>query len=164
MDDCFNVSPGMKKNRSLRTLALLFVAVLAFYVIAYAWIEHRRSRQGPWQVLFTNDSSGAPLVVIDQPFLAISNVQIRFADAALPTNFSGKKITFARPRPVPYELPFGECIFMDTTFQPGSVVLRVQGHEVQLLPRVLTVDRQEHAWRSGEALSASAMETNAPAR
>jgi hypothetical protein len=46
-------------------------------------------------------------------------------------------------------VPFGKCVFLDTTFLPGTVVLDLFGHEVQLLPRVLTIDHVEHAWHSG---------------
>jgi hypothetical protein len=152
----------MKTNRSLKNLALLFLGVFAFYVVAYLGIEHRRSRQGPWRVTFTNDRSGAPILIINEPALAISNVQITFSSAALPANFSVKTIVFDRPRPVPYELPFGECIFMDTTFQPGTVVLRVHGHELQFLPRVLTIDHREKAWHPDEIIDISSETTTAP--
>jgi hypothetical protein len=44
-------------------------------------------------------------------------------------------------------------VFLDTTFLPGTVALSLFGHEVQLLPRVLTIDKVEKAWRSGETIS-----------
>ncbi len=62
-------------------------------------------------------------------------------------------MTFAQPRPVPYPVPFGTCVFMDTTFLPGTVSFtNIFGHDIELLPRVLIIDRQEHAWKSGERI------------
>jgi hypothetical protein len=43
-------------------------------------------------------------------------------------------------------------VFQDTTFLPGTVVIQTFGHEIQLLPRVLTLDRAEHPWRPGEVI------------
>jgi hypothetical protein len=149
-------------NRTLKNLALLFVGVLAFYVIAYSFIEHRRTRQGPWRVTFTNSISGAPAMVINEPVLAITNIQIVFSHTEVPQDFQSKTVSFDQPRPVPFPLPFGECVFMDTTFQPGTVVLRFADHEVQLLPRVLTIDHREYAWTSGQVIELTSAATNTP--
>ena len=54
---------------------------------------------------------------------------------------------------MPYEVPFGNCVFMDTTFLPGTVTLQLFGHEIELLPRVLVIDRQEHSWRPGNTIA-----------
>ncbi|MGN6553528.1 MAG: hypothetical protein ACTHLW_07375 [Verrucomicrobiota bacterium] len=157
----------MKANGTLRNIALLFVGVLVIYVLAYYGIEHRRTRLGAWRVTFTNAVSGAPALVIQEPALGITNVQIVFPNAGSGQPYSNATVVFDQPREVPYALPFGQCIFMDTTFLPGTVVLQAYGHEVQLLPRVLTLDNKEHPWQSAEThlLSAtnnsSAMTTNA---
>ena len=42
---------------------------------------------------------------------------------------------------------------MDTTFLPGTLTFQFFGHEIELLPRVLVLDRQEHPWRSGEVVT-----------
>ncbi len=52
--------------------------------------------------------------------------------------------------------------FMDTTSLPGTVVLKLFGHEIQLMPRVLTVDKKERPWRSEETLALPG--TNRPGR
>jgi hypothetical protein len=49
---------------------------------------------------------------------------------------------------VPFDVPFGKCVFMDTTFLPGTLAFELFGHEIQLIPRVLTIDKQEQPWRS----------------
>jgi hypothetical protein len=40
------------------------------------------------------------------------------------------------------------------------VVLKISGHEIQLLPRVLTIDQQEHPWHSNEQIILSPLITN----
>jgi hypothetical protein len=52
-------------------------------------------------------------------------------------------------------VPFGQCVFQDAQTLPGTVVFELFGHEIQLLPRVLTIDRVEHPWHSGETITLS---------
>jgi hypothetical protein len=145
-------SMPVKSDNPARHFALAFLIALVVYTVFYHGIEHRRTRKGPWEVTFTHTPAGDPAIFIVQPALAISNVQITFAGANfLGSNaLAGSQMTFAQPRPVPYEVPFGQCLFMDTTFLPGTVTFQLCGHEIQLLPRVLTIDRQERPWRPGE--------------
>jgi hypothetical protein len=114
-------------------------------------------------VTFTQNSAGAPTLIIAQPRLSITNVRIIFPSETLPvtntagafafddagTNHQSPRATllFAQPRPVPYEVPFGKCVFMDTTFLPGTITFDLFGHEIELLPRALIIDREEHRWR-----------------
>jgi hypothetical protein len=132
-------------------VAVFFVA-LTLYFVTYTAIEHRRNRNGPWEVTFTNDVAGAPALRIDQPRLAITNVLIVFTNAPIATN-AATVTAFERPRPVPFDVPYGRCIFMDTTFLPGTIVFEMFGHEVQLIPRVLTIDKQEQPWRVDEEIA-----------
>jgi hypothetical protein len=55
--------------------------------------------------------------------------------------------------PTQTNVPFGEVIFQDLTFLPGTVTFNFFGHEVELLPRTLIIDKQEHAWKTGEVIS-----------
>jgi hypothetical protein len=48
--------------------------------------------------------------------------------------------------------PFGSVKFLDTTVLPGTVTLDLFGHEVELLPRTLIVDKREHPWSSGQRI------------
>jgi hypothetical protein len=131
---------------------LAFLFALAIYAVFYSGIEHRRVRKGPWQVTFTNTPASAPALLINQPFLCITNVQIIFPDDALSSTNVGGSFTFAQPRQVPYPISFARCVFMDTTFLPGTLTLQAFGHEIELLPRVLVADLKEYAWRSGMAI------------
>jgi hypothetical protein len=159
----------MKSDGVAKHLILAFVLALVCYGAFYLAIEHRRTWKGPWQVAFTDIAAGAPVMVIDQPSLGITNVQISFPGQLLPatdavgavaserlgrssptTNHQSTFTTlvFAQPRAVPYDVPFGKCVFMDTTFLPGTVTFRLFDHEIELLPRVLIIDHQEHPWRA----------------
>jgi hypothetical protein len=152
----------MKKDGLLKPLAFAFVAAIAIYAVMYSGIEHRRTYKGPWQVAFTNDPAGAPAVVINQPALGITNVQITFPGAALPRDPATNQRAFAQPREVPYGVPFGKCLFMDTTFLPGTLVFNLFGHEIQLIPRVLTIDHLERPWRSHEVISLTTTNLSSP--
>jgi hypothetical protein len=149
----------MKSDNLLRHLAIPFGIAVLVYVVFYAGIEHRRTRKGPWQVTFTNDASGAPTLIINEPSLAISNVQITFP--AVKNQAETTSLSFSQPREVPYDVPFGKCVFMDTTFLPGTIVFELFGHEIQLIPRVLTIDKKEMPWQSDKTIAVSA--TNSPA-
>lgn len=137
---------GLRKH-----LAVAFILALAVYALLYSAIEHRRARKGPWSITFTQSDS-APTLVIDQPNLGLTNVQLRFVGPPVPTNVPST-LTFRQPRPVPFEVPFGQCIFMDSTFLPGTLTFQLYGHEIELLPRVLIIDHEEHPWVSGSTLS-----------
>ena len=139
----------MKSDNLLRHLAIPFGIALIVYVISYTWIEHRRTYKGPWEVTFTNDASGAATLVINQPSLAITNLQITFPGELARTNVS---LSFSTPHQVPYDLPYGQMVFMDTTFLPGTIVIDLLGHEVQLIPRVLTIDKTDIPWASGKTI------------
>ena len=143
----------MRSDNPLKHFALAFLLALIIYAIFYQGIEHRRARKGPWQVTFTNDPAGAPGILINQPKLSISNVQIRFAGETLSSATPAATLIFNQPRKVPYDVPFGKCIFMDTTFLPGTVTFQLFGHEIELLPRVLVIDHEEHPWVSQSTLS-----------
>jgi hypothetical protein len=140
----------MKRDRLLRHTLVAFGIALLIYVTFYTAIEHRRIRTGPWQVTFTNNTASAPAIIINQPALGITNVQVSFVGESNALPEAARTLQFGEARAVPFEVPFGKCAFLDTTFLPGTVALNLFGHEVQLLPRVLTVDRVEHAWHSGE--------------
>ena len=49
---------------------------------------------------------------------------------------------------------------MDTISLPGTVTFQMFGHEIELLPRVLTIDRQEYPWRPEATISLAATKTN----
>jgi hypothetical protein len=143
----------MKSDGPLKHFILAFVLAVICYALFYNRIEHRRIRKGPWVVAFTNSIEGWPQLVIDQPKLTITNVQINFPEEAPLAAQKQGMMLFNQPRPVPYDVPFGQCVFMDTTFLPGTVTFKMYGHEIELLPRVLIIDHQERPWLPSNAIT-----------
>ena len=137
----------------MKHFVLAFFLAAICYAFFYHNIEHRRTRKGPWEITFTNDSSGNAELIINQPRLAITNAQITFSDERPGAHFAPATLLFTQPRPVPYDLPLGKCVFIDTTFLPGTVTLQLFNHEIELLPRVLVIDHQEHPWLSESTIT-----------
>jgi hypothetical protein len=135
----------MRSAFSAKSIALLFGAVLLLYFAAFYGCEHVRARKGPWEVQFHTDGDGRPSVVIYQPRLGISAVEILFVDEQHPATNLTERVNFSSPQ---MPVPFGEVIYEDLTFLPGVVTFNLFGHEVELLRRVLIVNKKEIAWTS----------------
>jgi hypothetical protein len=140
----------MRSDGLLQHLAICAILAVAFYVTAFGWIEHRRAARGPWVASFRADAAGAPSLLISQTNLNISETLVFPGQTVRPPGFS-RAVVFG---PAPPELPFGELIYQDPTFLPGTVTMRLFGRQVQLLPRVLTVDGKEYPWRRGAVVEA----------
>jgi len=143
---------ALKPANPAKHLAIAFVIAVVLYFVSFTWIENRRTRNGPWQVVFTNET-GIPTLIVNEPKLNLATVKINFPGR--PPSTTNAIMSFAVPQEVPFDLPFGKCVFMDTTFQPGTLVFGMFGHEIQLMPRVLTIDKKEYAWKSEMMLSVS---------
>lgn len=147
------LDPSMKSEGTLKHFVVALLLAVGCYALFYPSIEHRRTRKGPWEVAFARTNADVPLLIIDQPKLAITNVQVMFADRLVGTGFTNTHKTFGEPKPVPFPVPFGTCVFMDTTFLPGTVTFQLFDHEIELIPRVLVIDRQEHPWVSNSTIT-----------
>lgn len=164
------VTPRGSGNDNLfKHAGIAFLIAVLVYVVSYSWIEARRHRQGPWQLSFSTNGAGNPLIQINQSKLGLTNVEMVFDGEKLsPTDELTNTVIFARPRPVPFKIAFAECVFMDTTFLPGSLTFRAYGHEFEMLPRFLMLDHEPHPWKSGERIALSPLPLNptnsAPAR
>ncbi len=125
------------------------VLAIVLYATTYSFIEHLRHRKGGWQVTFTSDGAGRPAALLAQPALHITNVQFRFlGEKIAATNFH-EVVVFDRPIT---NVPFGQILFLDTTFLPGTIAFEFFGHEVELLPRVLIVNQREVSWRPNQVI------------
>ncbi|HLX71022.1 MAG TPA: hypothetical protein VKV04_15455 [Verrucomicrobiae bacterium] len=142
----------MKSDNLLRHIWVPFLIAVLVYVFFYTGIEHRRTRKGPWEVAFTNNAAGTPTLVINQPSLTISNLQITFPGESNALASQNATVELSQPRDVPYPVPFGKCVFMDTTFLPGTIVFDLFGHEIQLIPRALRIDGKEIPWQSNATI------------
>jgi hypothetical protein len=138
-------SPRVKNSArpTFLSITITFTAALVFYLIAYSWLTRRQTSHGPWQVWFTNDSAGVPELVIQQTNRALSNVHVRFAGETLGATQQNGFVEFTKPQK---PTPFGKVIYDDLMFLPGTVTLDCFGHEVELLPRTLVLDRKAVGW------------------
>lgn len=131
-----------------RLFAIPGILALLGYMVLYQIDSRLRFAKGPWEVTFQNDSQGLPTLHIAHPPLGISNVTVRFlGETTPPTLASPAVVRFDTPlKP----LPFGTTAFDDLMYLPGTVVLHCFGHEVQMLPRGLFLNRREQAWSSNQ--------------
>jgi hypothetical protein len=138
----------MQSENVFKHIAIAFVIAVVLYIVSFGWIEHRRTFRGPWEITFTSDAAGQPSLAIAQSTLGISER----------ITFTGHKIAATNLAQVERfevavsNLPFGEMIFQDPTFLPGTVTMRQFGHEIELLPRTLIVDSNEVPWRAGQTV------------
>ncbi len=146
----------MKSGFSAKHVVLLFVAVLAAYIVLFRFVENRRQAHGPWEVEFQNPPGGTPALLVSQPYLNLRDIKLVLHGEIL-TNAPGT-IRFDR---VKQPTPFGRVIFEDLTFLPGVVTFDLLGHEVELLPRALVVNKKLVDWQSG--MTVDLWPTNKPA-
>src|SRR5512138_3695179 len=100
----------MKTQGVLKHLGLGFLLALVGYSVLYFVIEQRRTRKGPWEVAFTSTPGGKAAIIINQPALRITNVQVTFVGSSPPGTNLFNTLRFREPRPVPYDVPFGKCV------------------------------------------------------
>jgi hypothetical protein len=128
----------------------LLLAV-AIYASGFAFDQHLRTRRGPWQVEFIRESSGDPAIIVNQPKLNITDLKIVFAGETV-TNSTTTVLFDVPQKPV----PFGKVKFEDLTYLPGTVTFEFFGHEIELIPRTLYINRKRRPWKSGETITLSA--------
>jgi hypothetical protein len=141
----------MKSDGIARHVAGALLLALLIYAGGFSLDQHLRTRRGPWQVTFTRESSGAPAIWVQQPKLGLRDIRIVFEGE--PSTHSTGTVAFNFPRK---PVPFGRVKFEDLTYLPGTVTLDLFGHEVELLPRTLYVNRKAHPWKSGEVITLTA--------
>lgn len=140
----------MKTERLPKILLIAFIFALVVYLPAFALMQSCRTSKGPWHVEFSTDAAGIPALNIEHPRLNISKKIIFPEQKVLQTNLAH---LFVFDDPTKTNAPFGEIVFEDLTFLPGTVTFNFFGHEVELLPRILIIDKQEHAWKNGDPIS-----------
>ena len=140
----------MRPPGQLKHFGYAFLIAVVGYVVLYNLIERARIRRTPWEITFTQ-TNGTPALIVRQDQLAAESRTVIFRGANLASWAAQKpeRILFDQARPVPFPVPFGQCIFLDTTFLPGTVVFELFGHTVEFMPRALIIDNQPHEWDSG---------------
>ncbi len=138
----------MQSHGLVRPVLGGLLLALAIYIGGFAVDQHLRTRRGPWVVSFTTAPSGAPAILVNQPELKIANLKIVFAgETGTPAPAT---VVFDFPeKPV----PFGKVKFEDLTYLPGTVTFYFFGHEVELLPRALYINRKARPWQSNETIT-----------
>lgn len=137
-----------KSEGILKHFALAFALAIGVYVLGYGCDRHWRLRKGPWELTFKSEADGTPSLVINQPAVGVTNVVIRIAGESI--SQAPANVRFSEPR---NEVPFGEILFFDTTYLPGTVTLELFGHEVEMMSRTLVLNFNEHPWKSGEIIT-----------
>jgi len=138
------------QSSPLKTFAVVGLVTLIVYIAVFSLVEGKRRKDGPWELSFTQVDN-SPALRISHTKLNLTNITILFAEAIASTNLP-QTVSFQHGQIAPLDLPFGRCIFLDTLYLPGTVTCEMFGHEIQLLPRTLTIDRIEHPWLSGEKI------------
>jgi len=137
----------VKSGITARSIVVCFFVVLALYLATFYGIEYFNRRRGPWEVRFVGDGLASPSVIIEQPKLGIANFKIVFVGEAAPA--TNQTVHLAQPATsLPVPMPFGEIVYEDLRALPGVVTFNFFGHEVELLPRVLVVNKREVPWRA----------------
>ncbi len=127
-----------------KAAAAVFLACLAAYFLLFRWDGELRTSRGPWELEFSSHPDGSPRVRIDQASLGISNVVLRVEGVR--TGLEPRTVSFDGPG---VRIPFGQVVFFDTTYLPGTLTLDLHGHLVELMGRCLVVNYREIAWEPG---------------
>jgi hypothetical protein len=142
----------MHQERFSRHLLAAFLLSVVLYATLYWFIEGRRVVHGPWIVSFVTNESAVVEVQVRQESLKLGPVTIRFMAAQPIDSNAWHQVAFDTPKPVPFNVPGGRCVFQDTTFLPGTVVLDLGSTTLQMLPRTLNVGTNEFPWRAGTVI------------
>jgi hypothetical protein len=138
----------MRSDGAIKHFAIAFAIAVVLYIVSFSWIQHRRVFKGPWEITFATDVAGQPSLMISEPVLKISQTIAFPGQKIAPANLARAQ----RFDEAVTNLPFGQMIFQDPTFLPGTVTMRLFGHDIELLPRVLIVDKKEIPWRAGQTV------------
>lgn len=131
-------------NRILPHFVIALVLAAALYAGGFIFDQHLRARRGPWVVEFTRAADQSPMIVIEQPALGIGGVRFIFPGETVESQ--SETVRFDVPEGA---IPWGRLKYEDLTYLPGVVTLEVFGHEIEMLPRRLYVNRQAVAWPEG---------------
>jgi hypothetical protein len=134
----------MKSDGILKNMVITLAVTVVLYLVFFYWVEHRRTTQGPWQITFHSSANGTPSLMISEPALNISRTILFTYEKVALTNFA-QTLRFDRTIT---NLPFGQLIFQDPTFLPGTFTANFFRHEIELLPRVLVIDKKEFPWQT----------------
>ncbi len=143
-----------ESERILKRFGLAFGVVFLGYVLLYSGDRYLRLRKGPWELQFSSESDGTPRLVINQPALGITNVTLRLEGESV--RQEPVLVRFDAPdqwKSQLVEIPYGRVLFFYRNYLPGTVILDLFGHEVEIVSRALILNLNEHEWQSGAVIS-----------
>ena len=142
----------------------MFVIAIAVYAIFYSTDQTLRSKDGGWEVTFTTNQMGMPVLQLSLPSKGIENCSVVFKGEKLPPDFKPVTTNLVTPTQLPVAVPFGQWFYADLTYLPGVVTFNFFGedgnatgrrHEVELLQRGLVVNRKKHDWKTALKIEVS---------
>ena len=93
----------MRSNGLAKPVLGGLLLALAIYIGGFELDQHLRTRRGPWRVTFTQETNGAPAIIVNQPKLNIANLKIVFGgetaanpDATVLFDVPQKPVPFGR--------------------------------------------------------------------
>ena len=131
-------------KKMLRFTGLCAISALAFYVLAWSFLQWSRTHRGAWEYAFTPTGPTEMVVEIHQKSLGIEGVKLTFTGLSAEDQLS-EPVTVAF-NDVTVEPPVGTLFYHDLMSLPGVVNLSLFGHQIETLPRGLFIDGEEIAW------------------
>jgi hypothetical protein len=141
----------MKRDLSLKSVVLFFLILVVLYLGSFYGWEHWQRRLGPWEVEFSG-TNGHPVISINHPGLQIASVQLIFLEEQGAMTNSIQVVTFDQGH---QQIPFGKVLYEDLRSMPGIVTFDFFGHEIELRPRLLVINRKELPWTSARTIALS---------
>ena len=137
----------------MRAFGGIFVATMVLYVTLYGGCEAIRSRGGPWVVFQEKAADGTPVVRLEHhKLLAAGPVTLTFPGEQAPARFTNSPYMRIFRTPNTNTLPYGNVVFVDIanpTGLPGTVVMDVFGHLLEIQPHQFFLDGHAVAWVPG---------------
>jgi hypothetical protein len=142
----------MKRDHLTYHLGIAFLLALALYVAGFWFIESRRVAESPWVVGFQTAADGQIVIDVRQASLELGPVEICIDTTNKIGAVARQEMVFNTPKPVPFAVPGGRCVFQDATFLPGTIALEISGVAIQFLPRAFTIGTNEYAWTTNRCV------------
>ena len=149
-------STKLPRDSILPFALVMFAIAIVIYTFFYSTDQSLRSKDGGWEVTFTTNQFGAPMLQASLMSKGIENCSVVFNGEKLPPDFKPVTTNLVTPIQLPVAVPFGQWFYADLTYLPGVVTFNLFGedgnatgrrHEVELLQRGLVVNRKKHDWQ-----------------
>lgn len=145
-------------------VAGMFFIALGVYVLVYSTDQTIRSKDGGWEVTYTTNNIGEPMLLVTLPSAGITNRSVVFHGETVREGFESFTTNYITPTHLPVPMPFGQWFHGDLTYLPGVVTFNLFGadanatglrHEVELQKRGLVVNRKRFDWQSPKPVEVS---------